>query len=159
MNTDLSDIKRRTVSASQYIESLKEPYREKFFKRKQEYRLNGEAVGQLKRFTEDYCVVAFSAEWCKDCATNIPVLALVHEKAGLEVRIFGNIKKDPLSKTRKWRIPPSPPEVETFKIDKLPTILIFNKQGKEIGEIIENPTNLPTLEQELEAIIKSSLSP
>jgi hypothetical protein len=159
MNIDLPDVRRKTVSATRYIESLEEPYRERFSKRKQEYQLNREAVSQLKTFAEDCCVVAFSAGWCKDCTANIPVLALVYEATGLEVRIFGNIKKDPLSKTRKWRIPPSPPEVETFKIDKLPTILIFNKQGKEIGKIIENPTNMSTLEQELEAIIKSSLSP
>lgn len=156
MNIGLSEIRRKTVSVNQYIESLEEPYREKFLRRKQEYQLNREAVHQLKGFA-DYFAVAFSAEWCKDCATNIPVLALIYETTGLEVRIFGNIKKDPLSTTRKWRIPPSPPEVETFKIDKLPTILIFNKQGKEIGKIIENPTNMPTLEQELEAIIKSSV--
>ena len=156
MNIGLSEIRRKTVSVNQYIESLEEPHREKFLKRKQEYQLNREAIQQLKGFA-DYLAVAFSAEWCKDCATNIPVLALIYETTGLEVRIFGNIKKDPLSTTRKWRIPPSPPEVETFKIDKLPTILIFNKQGKEIGKIIENPTNMPTLEQELEAIIKSSV--
>jgi hypothetical protein len=158
MNIDVSEIRTRTVSISQYMESLEEPYREKFSSRKQEYQLNWESVSRLKRFAEDCIVVAFSAEWCKDCTANIPVLALIHEATGLEVRIFGNIKKDPLSATRKWRIPPSPPEVETFKIDKLPTILVFNKQGKEMGKIIENPTNMPTLEQELEAIIIPSVS-
>jgi hypothetical protein len=94
-------------------------------------------------------VVAFSAEWCKDCAVNIPVLALISEATGLEVRIFGGLKKDPLSHTRKWRIPPSPPEVEMFHVDKIPLIILFDKEGKEVGKIIENPREKPTLEEEL----------
>jgi thiol-disulfide isomerase/thioredoxin len=154
MNINFSEIRRKTVPASQYIQALEEPFREKFLKRKQEYQLNPEAAEQLKKLAEGYAIIAFSADWCKDCASNIPVLALVSETTGLETRVFGNIKKDPLSSTRKWRIPPSPPEVEAFKIDKLPTILIFNREGREIGKIIENPT-MPTLEQELCAIIKS----
>jgi hypothetical protein len=82
------------------------------------------------------------------------VLALTSEATGLEVRIFGSLKKDPLnSRGRKWRIPPSPPEVETFHVDKIPLIILFDKQGKEIGRIIENPRETPTLEEELLKII------
>ena len=88
----------------------------------------------------------------QDCAANIPVLALISEATGLEVRIFGGLKKDPLSQTRKWRIPPSPPEVETCNVDKIPLIIVFDKEGKEIGKIIENPRE-PTLEEELLKII------
>jgi len=71
----------------------------------------------------------------------------------LEVRIFGGLKKDPLSHTRKWRIPPSPPEVETFHVDKIPLIILFDREGKEIGKIVENPREKPTLEEELLKII------
>ena len=98
-------------------------------------------------------VVAFSAEWCKDCAVNIPVLALISEATGLEVRIFGGLKKESLSHARKWRIPPSPQEVETFQVDKIPLVIVFDKEGKDIGKIIENPREKPTLEEELVKII------
>jgi hypothetical protein len=37
MNIDLSEIGKRTVSVSQYIESLKQPFRDKFLTRKQTY--------------------------------------------------------------------------------------------------------------------------
>ena len=153
MNTDLSEIRKKTVSVSQYIESLKQPFRDKFLTRRQTYQLKQEAINQLKKFANKYLVVAFSAEWCKDCAVNIPVLALISEATGLEVRIFGGLKKDPLSHTRKWRIPPSPQEVETFNVDKIPLVIVFDKQGKEIGKIIENPQEKPTLEEELVKII------
>jgi thiol-disulfide isomerase/thioredoxin len=153
MNIDLSKIRKRTVSVSQYIESLKQPFRDKFLTRKQTYQLKQEAINQLKKFADKYIVVAFSAEWCKDCAVNIPVIALISEATGLEARIFGGLKKDPLSHTRKWRIPPSPPEVETFQVDKIPLIILLDRGGEYIGKIIENPLEKPTLEEELIQII------
>jgi len=153
MNVNLSEIKRKTVSVNPYIDSLKQPFSRKFLTRKQTYQLKREAINQLKKFANKYVIVTFSAEWCKDCAANIPVLALISEATGLEVRIFGGLKKDPLSHTRKWRIPPSPPEVETFYVDKIPLIILFDKEGKEIGKIIENPQREPTLEEELLKII------
>ena len=155
MSINLSEIRKKTVSVEQYMKSLAQPFNEKFLKRKQTYTLNQKAVNQLKKFANKYMVVAFSAEWCKDCAANIPFLALISEATGLEVGIFGGLKKDPLSHTRRCRIPPSPPEVETFNVDKIPLILIVDKEGKEIGRIIENPKHMPTLEEELYEIIKS----
>jgi thiol-disulfide isomerase/thioredoxin len=153
MNADLSDIRRKTVSANQYIESLKQPFRDKFLTRKQTYQLKQEAINQLRKFADKYIVVAFSAEWCKDCATNVPVLALITEATGLEVRIFGGLKKDSLSHGKKWRVPPSPQEVETFQVDKIPLIVVFDKKGKCIGKIVENPREKPTIEEELVKII------
>jgi len=41
---------------------------------------------------------------------------------------------DVLNPKRKWRIPPSPPEVETFKVDKIPLMIIIDRKGKELGE-------------------------
>jgi len=153
MKISLSEIRKRTVSVSQYIDSIKQPFREKFLTRKQTYQAKSEAINQLKKLANKYMVVAFSAEWCKDCTANIPVLALISRATGLEVRIFGGLTKDPLSHTRKWRIPPSPPEVETFSVDKIPLIILFDKEGREIGKIIENPREKPTLEEELVKII------
>lgn len=80
---------------------------------------------------------------------------LIAEATGLEVRIFGGIKKDTLSHTSKWRIPPSPPEVTTFRVDRLPTIIVFDVDGKEVGRIEERPKTMPTLEQEICEIVKS----
>jgi thiol:disulfide interchange protein len=153
MSINLSEIRKKTVSVEQYLDSLEEPFRERFLTRKQTYTLNQEAVNQLKKVADKYVIVAFSAEWCKDCAVNIPVLALISEATESEVRIFGGLKKDSLSHTRKWRIPPSPQEVETFQVDKIPLIIVFNKEGKDIGKIIENPRKKPTLEEELIQII------
>ncbi len=154
MKVDLSEVRKKTVLVDQYIDCIKQPFSERFLTRKQTYQLKLETVNQLKEFTNKYLIVAFSAEWCKDCAANIPVLALISEATGLEIRVFGGLKRDPLNPKRKWRIPPSPPEVETFKVDKTPTIILIDRDGKEVERIIENPKYTPTLEQELYEIIK-----
>jgi len=155
MNIDLQEIRKKTLPMSEYIEKLEQPFQEKFLDRKRMYQLDRESLNHLRQTTGKHVIVAFSAAWCKECAANIAVLALISEATGLEVRVFGGIKKDPLSLTRKWRIPPSPPEAETFQIDKLPTIIVFDWKGNEVDRIIENPRQGFTLEQELCEIIKS----
>jgi len=148
------EIRARTVSADDYINNLEEPFKEKFLTRKQTYQLNREAITQLRAFAGKYVVIAFSAPWCKDCALNIPVLALINETTALEVRIFGGLKKDPLNQLHKWRIPPSPQEVETLNVEKIPLIIVADAKGREIGRIVENPSHQPTLEQEISEIIR-----
>jgi thiol-disulfide isomerase/thioredoxin len=155
MNVDLAEIRKKTVPVGQYINSMEQPFKEKFLTRKQTYKLQPEAVDQLRNSAEKYVAIVFSAAWCKDCAENIPVLSLLSEATGFEVRIFGGLMKDPLSQVRKRRIPPSPPEAITFEVDKLPLIIIVDVYGNEIGRIVESPKRWPTLEQELNEIIKS----
>jgi thiol-disulfide isomerase/thioredoxin len=158
MLLDLSEIKMKTVSIADYMDSLEEPFVEKFLTRKKTYQLNQDAMSKLRAYADRYLVIVFSAEWCKDCAANIPVLALINEASGLEVRVFGGLKRDPLGQGLKWRIPPSPQEVETLKIYKIPVMIIIDREGREMGRIVENPTVQPTLEQELCEIIESKSS-
>lgn len=155
MQVDLEGILRKTVPVDQYIDHIEEPFREKFLQRKQTYELCNEAAEELKKSAPGYKLIVFSASWCKDCAQNVPVLALIAEKTGLEICVFGGLKKDPLSQTHKWRIPPSPVEVTTFNVDKLPLIIVFDSSRTEIGRIVESAKRCPTLEQELCEIIKS----
>lgn len=156
MRVNLAEIEKKTVSANQYISSLEQLFQEKFLARKQTYQLKQSVIDQLRKFADKYVIVAFSAGWCKDCAVNIPVLALISESTRMEVRIFGGLKKDPLNPESKWRIPPSPPEVEIFHVDNIPLIIMFDKTGNEVGRIIENPQE-PTLEEELLKIISTKL--
>jgi hypothetical protein len=155
MDIDLSEIRKKTASVDQYIDGLEQPLKEKFLTRKQTYELRPEAVDQLGKVAGKYVAIVFSAAWCKDCAENIPVLSLIAKTTGLGVRVFGGLMKDPLSQVCKWRIPPSPPEVVAFGVDKIPLIIIVDLNGREIGRVVESPKIRPTLEQELCEIIKS----
>jgi thiol-disulfide isomerase/thioredoxin len=154
MNMNLSEIRKRAVPVGEYIDGLDEPFKEKYLARKQTYRLQTDAIDELKKHARNYVVLVFSASWCKDCAQNIPVLALIAEHTELEIRVFGGLKGDPLSHTSKWRIPPSPPEIVTFDVEKIPLVIVLDLNGVELGRIVESPKRCPTLEQEICEIIR-----
>ena len=155
MIVDLAEIRDKTVSIDEYICSMDQVFRDRFLTRKQTCALKLCAVDELRKSARGLVIAVFSASWCKDCAEQIPVLALLAATTGLEVRIFGGIKKDPLSHTSKWRGPPSPSEVNTLRVEKLPTIIVFDANGLEIGRIEERPRMTFTLEEELCEIVKS----
>jgi len=155
MDIDLAEIRKKTVTAQRYIDGLEQPFKGKYLARKQTYQLQQEIIERLKEFAGKCVMIVFSAIWCRDCAQSVPVLALISETTGLEIRVFGGLKKDPLGHKDKWRIPPSPPEVRTFKVDAIPLMIIVDSKGREIGRVVESPKRCPTLEQEIYEIIRS----
>jgi thiol-disulfide isomerase/thioredoxin len=148
MGYDVAKLIKGSEPVRKYV-SESSKAKEAFDKRHTEYRLNSSAVEELKRKAGAYLVVAFSAEWCPDCVRNVPVLDLIAEATGLEVRVFGHIMRDSKSNRRRWAVPPSPPEVDEFNVEKIPLIVVLRRDGEKAGEIVENPTLGKTLEQAL----------
>lgn len=126
-----------------------------FMKHAAEYELDAEVTEKLRKYADAAVVFAFSAEWCPDCHRNIPVLGLVSEATGLEVRVFGHLVRDLKKPKGYWKIPPSPAEVEEFNVRKIPTIVVLDKKGNTVGEIVENPPKGKTLEEALLDIIET----
>jgi hypothetical protein len=62
--------------------------------------------------------------------------------------------RDAKSNTKKWAVPPSPPEVDEFNVAKIPYMIVLKKDGEKAGEIVENPPQGVTLEKALLDIIK-----
>lgn len=153
---DLKELITKTIPVHEYIEKMAQPYKERFLKRKQSYQLDGDVMQKLKDYVEDNVILVFSADWCKDCAKNVAVLALLTEKTGMKVYVFGGLKVDALNPKETWRIPPSPYEVKTFNVQSVPQIIILNNQGKKIGTINENPKPENTLEEEILQIIQQT---
>ncbi len=153
MKCDIAKIRKGSEAVHDYV-SAPSKAKDAFDKRRVEYKLDAAVVKELKKKAKDYMIVAFSAEWCPDCMRNVPVLNLLAEATGLDVRVFGHMMRDAKSNTRKWAIPPSPPEVEEFNVVKIPLIVILNKAGEKIGEVVENPPTGKTLEQALLDIMK-----
>lgn len=153
MKYDIAKLRGGSESVRDYVS---EPSKAKdaFEKRRAEYKLDAAVVKELKKRAKDYFVVAFSAEWCPDCMRNVPVLDMLAEAAGLEVRVFGHIMRDAKSNTRKWAVPPSPPEVYEFNVPKIPLIAVLRKDGEMVGEIVENPPPGVTVERALLDIMK-----
>ncbi len=158
MKINPSEIENRTISITQYMNTLKGPFREKFLTARQEYPLKNETLKTLEQYACSHFLVIFSAEWCKDCWTAIAALSLINEATRIRVRIFSGLKKDVLGYAFKWRIPPSPPEVNSFGVDKIPAIFAFDSVGVQLGRIVEKPRRMPSIEEELVEIIKDSAS-
>ena len=153
MKCDLAKIRIGSEAVYDYV-SAPSKAKDAFDKRRTEYKLDAAVVKELKKKAKDYTVVAFSAEWCPDCMRNVPVLNLIAEATGLEVRVFGHMMRDAKSNTRSWAIPPCAPEVEEFGVIKIPLIVVIDKAGKKVGEVIENPPPEKTLEQAILDIMK-----
>ena len=94
------------------------------------------------------------ADWCGDARKAVPVLSLLEEELDIRIRALGGMTKPPYGSKKHWAVPPSPKEVDTFDITSSPTILIFNKDGVEIGRIKTRPKMTPTIEQEIVKIIE-----
>ncbi len=154
MKCDLAKIRMGSEVVRDYV-SAPSKAKDAFDKRRVEYKLDAAVVKELKKRAKDYTVVAFSAEWCPDCMRNVPVLNLIAEATGLEVRVFGHMMRDAKSNTRKWAIPPCAPEVEEFGVVKIPLIVVIDKAGEKVGEVVENPLPGKTMEQALLDIIKA----
>jgi thiol-disulfide isomerase/thioredoxin len=145
---DLCKLRRGSEPVDGYLSSSSKEA-PSFAKRFSEYRLDPDVTEKLKKYSGEVVVFAFSAEWCPDCQKNIPVLGLISETTGLEVRIFGHLMRDPKKPKGFWKIPPSPAEVEEFQVRKIPTIIVIDRRGTKVGEIIENPQEGRTLEEAL----------
>jgi hypothetical protein len=152
------DMLNRAKPIEEYMHTCSEDCRPKYEARRTEYAPKQEILASIKKNAEKFLVVAISADWCKDCVANIPVLDLIHEATGLQVYVLGDVKTDPLNPDRRWAVPPSPPEVDILDIRAIPTILLFTLEGTEIARIIENPQILPTLEEELLYLIENYIA-
>jgi len=149
---DLDKIRAASEPVLEYVEDCREKA-PSIHEQYENYRLDKEAVTKIRCHSDNFVVVVFSAEWCPDCHRNVPILALLHREAELEVRVFGHLMRD--AKRKGWRIPPSPPEVDVFKVAKIPHIVVLDVNGEVVGEIIENPPEGKTLEQALLDILEA----
>jgi thiol:disulfide interchange protein len=152
---DLSALRAGSEPVEEYIAAPSDAT-EAFNQRLQEYELDPSVIEKLKAYAGKSYIFAFSAEWCKDCKNNIPVLKLIQDVADIKVRILSHIIRDAKNPNERWKIPPSPPEVKEFNVLKIPHIAVLNPQGEELGAVIENPPEDKTLEEALLEILEST---
>jgi thiol-disulfide isomerase/thioredoxin len=153
----LDDIQQEAKGASECIETIPQMYRGGFLRQKDEYSLNPKALEKLKVLCKDYTCAILYADWCGDSRRALPVLALIEEQTGKKVLALGGMTKPSYGSNKLWAVPPSPPEVEIFEVTSSPTILIFNRQGEEIGRIKTRQRLTPTIEEEIVKIIEDDI--
>ena len=152
---NLNEIRSRTTSVHDYIESLRDKDKEKFLEVYRTYKLNPDVVDELREVLKDLTVVTFSAAWCGDCKRAMPVMLQIEEQLGLEVLVFSKIKTKPLDPDHQWAVPPSPPEIEEWGVTAIPWFNFYDVDGNLLGTIIEKPTVKETLEAEILYVLKN----
>jgi len=152
---DLAALKAGSEPIEEYLAAPSDAA-EAFNQRLQEYELDPSVTQKLKTHAGKAYVFVFTAEWCGDCKRNVPVLRLIQDSTGIEVRVLGHIMRDANNPDERWRIPPSPPEVREFNVVKIPHIAVLDAHGKELGAVIENPPEDKTLEEALLAILEAA---
>ena len=151
---DKEKLDKNSEDVKEYIESSREKAPQ-FMERYDSYELDKEVETKLKCHSDKYTIYAFSAEWCPDCYRHIPVLAQIQEKTGLKTRILGHLMRDAKNSNKRWKIPPSPAEVELFDLVKIPSMYVLDNQGNKVGEVIEHPPQGMALEAAILAVLES----
>lgn len=151
----LEDVTEECPSCVDYIDDMAPTHKGRYLGQKESYTLNQEAVQRLREIISDYEIVAVFADWCGDARKAVPVLSLLEEELDIRIRALGGMTKPPFGSKKNWAVPPSPQEVDIFKITSSPTIIIFDKNGVEIGRIKTKPKMTPTIEQEIVKIIEN----
>jgi thiol-disulfide isomerase/thioredoxin len=151
---DFNDIRKRSTNVRGYIDVLSDKDKDIVLEAYETYHLNEAALKELQKITKGLKVVIFSAAWCGDCKRAMPVMLHIEEKTDLDIMVFGNIKTDPLNKEVKWRVPPSPPEINEWGATAIPWFVFFDAKGNKVGTLIEKPTIKATLEEEIVHVLK-----
>ena len=152
---DFDDIRSRASTVRGYVDALGDKDKDLILEVYEEYRMNKEALEELKDIMKGMRVVVFSAPWCGDCKRAMPVMLHLEEKLDIEVMVFGSVKTAPLDPQKQWAVPPSPPEINEWGVKAIPWFVFFDESGKEVGILIEKPTEKDTLEEEILHILKS----
>ena len=152
----LSDIRPDSPSSNEAMETVKPAYRGGFLRQFDEYTLNQDAVEKLRDFINGYSIAILFADWCGDARRALPVLALLEKELDKRILALGGMTKPPYGSDKHWAVPPSPPEVDLCDITSSPTIMIFGKDGHEVGRINTRAKMTPTIEEEIVKIIEDS---
>lgn len=150
---NLDKIRHNAYTVNGYLDEVSTGtpiFKEKYDK----YIIDESVTEKLSEYADKIVILAFSAEWCKDCHNNIPVLDLISEATGIEIRVFGHLMRDVKGSAMRWKVPPSPVEVVEFNVIKIPLIIVMNQNGGVLGEIVENPPEGLSLEEAILNIVE-----
>ena len=154
---DIAKLRANALSVDEMIEKLERKDGEIIKENIQNYQPKEDILNELVVKAKGYFIVVFSADWCKDCKKNVAEFAkVVKLRPDIDAIFFKGIKSAPLDPDVRWRVPPSPPEVNEFDLRKIPTFYILDSTGNLIGQIIENPEIKTSIEEELIHILENT---
>lgn len=146
---------KKSMKPFEYLtQSLEGKEKEKFMENYNSGSIDKDIVAKLCGIAEKYLknglIVVYSAGYCPDCHVNVPPLVLISQICKHVDIVVRSIKRD--KETKSWI--DLPPEFKAVNIERIPTVIVFQGNGKEIGRIIENPENGKSMEEALLDIVK-----
>ena len=161
-----SDIKSETMTPEVYFK--KYDHKPSIIKNYEDYAPKIEVIQEIRKILKDknesFKILVIGADWCPDCSVNTPRKVQIRDKLKdekSELKILYGVKVNALRKQGEilWHQSQSPPEAvnPNFDLKKIPTIYFFNKEGKYLARIIENPGVNSTLEEDMLKILKKKL--
>ncbi|MFX0039189.1 MAG: thioredoxin family protein [Promethearchaeota archaeon] len=163
-NLKLDDLVSPTMKPEEYLETYGNKIKNVYEQYEPKSEILSKIKEHLKNKREKLRVVALGADWCPDCSKNVPRIIKIAEEVkteDFEVKVLYGIMKNALHKPGEtiWHKKRSPPEATDPKFDlrAIPTFYFFNKSGKYLGVIVENPKDQSTLEEDILQIIEKNL--
>jgi len=164
-NLTWSDIKSDLMNPQEFKRKIKEKVEK--WKNYQNYEPNPKTIENIRTLlakeNEKVKLIAIGAEWCGDCAIQLPRMLKISEKFDkniFEFYVLYGVMVDALKKNgdSKWHEKKSPPEATNpkFNLHAIPTIYLFDEDGKYLSRIVEKPTKKGTLEKELLYLLKKT---
>lgn len=115
------------------------------------YEPNEKILKKLRRKLKKHTITVFMGTWCDDSKREVPRFYKILDAARFpksNLRVIG------LNNERSHYKQGPNGEEKGFNIHRVPTFIIYNKKGKEIGRIVEHPVE--SLEADLLKICKGN---
>ncbi|NLG50665.1 MAG: hypothetical protein GX552_11190 [Chloroflexi bacterium] len=110
------------------------------------YTPDAAALEVIRGQAQEFQVLVFLGTWCPDSVREVPRLLQIAQQAGIpEERLtligLDYTKVDAEGQTEQWGV------------EYVPTIILLDEQGQELGRIVERPSETDTLEGDISAIL------
>ncbi|WP_297571239.1 co-chaperone YbbN [uncultured Helicobacter sp.] len=91
---------------------------------------------------EGVCLVAIGAPWCPDCRKIEPIIGMLMQEYGAQVKFFAIMADEEESLK------------DSLNVRRIPT-LIFYKNGAEVGERLVEPNSKSLIEEAIKSAINA----
>jgi thiol-disulfide isomerase/thioredoxin len=129
-----------------YVNNIRNPSVKSTIKQRiQEYRPKADVIDKFSSITDRYFLVVFATEWNAECRAQLPNLMkmlLAANNAALNVKVIDFDENRDIA--------------DEMNVLRIPTIILHNRNWREIGRFTEKPQFGGTLEEELWGIIEKN---
>lgn len=110
------------------------------------YTPDAAAMEVIRSRAQELQVLIFLGTWCPDSVREVPRFLQIMQQAGIpEERLtligLDYTKVDAEGRTEQWGV------------EYVPTIILLDQQGQELGRIVERPSETETLEGDINAML------